>query len=150
MKRFILIFISLILAVAALTYLQTIELKHLDFFKEHGKYSIMLLAGLTLFPRLTLILSSIPSGGLFWWLALIFCPRYLIAILATFNYFYENPLLVTMSWFLAIGGESSEKYFIHRQYRFRTYGPSRNDEDHRIKDNLDTNTFEAESREIKD
>lgn len=78
----------------------------INYFENHG---IILLFGLALFPRLTLLFSSIASGGLFWWLSWLVFPRVLIATLATFAYFQTNPVLVTISWLVAFGGESFEK-----------------------------------------
>jgi hypothetical protein len=48
----------------------------------------------------------------------------LVAILATVSYWNTNKVLVIISWLMAIGGESSEKYFIHRRtFRRRNIEP---------------------------
>lgn len=111
MMRFLSIFITLCV-LSVLVSLAGLELKHENYWHYHG---VFLLIFLSIFPRLTLLLSSIPFGGFFWWLGFFFFPRYLVAILATVNYWHRNPLLVTIAWFIAIGGESTEKYYIRRR-----------------------------------
>jgi hypothetical protein len=90
-----------------------VPLKTTDYWNVHGVWLLIFLA---FFPRLALLFSSIPFGGLFWWLGWIFAPRFLVAFLATFNYWEANPFLVTAAWLIAIGGESCEKTVIRRQY----------------------------------
>jgi hypothetical protein len=107
---------------------------NVDFFQKHG---IFFLIFITIFPRLTLLFSSVVTGGFFWWLGFIFCPRILVASLATVSYFHTNPVLVILSWLIALGGETMEKAGLGKRPRFvfRTFraGPSyhqeaRNDE----------------------
>ncbi len=109
--RLLFIFITLCV-VSILISLLGFDLRYENYWSYHG---IFLLFFLSIFPRLTLLISSIPFGGLFWWVGFLFFPRYLIAFLATINYWHQNPLLVTIAWFIAIGGESSEKYYIRRR-----------------------------------
>lgn len=78
-------------------------------------HALGLLIGLALLPRLTLLLSSIATGGLVWWLGWLFAPRILVATLATISYFEANPLLVVAAWLIALGGESSEKSWVRRR-----------------------------------
>jgi hypothetical protein len=80
-----------------------------SFWDKHGILFLVLIA---LFPRLTLLFSSLPFGGLFWWLGWFFAPRLLVSILATVNYWETNKVLVIVAWLIAMGGESSEKYVI--------------------------------------
>ncbi|MGH8372346.1 MAG: hypothetical protein ACRETO_06410, partial [Gammaproteobacteria bacterium] len=61
-----------------------------SFWFHHGLWFILFMF---FFPRLTLLLSSVPFGGLFWWLGWIFAPRLLVAILATTNYWHTNMIL---------------------------------------------------------
>lgn len=82
-----------------------------SFFENHGFFFLIFI---TLFPRLTLLFSSVASGGILWWLSWLFFPRILVAALATFAYFQTNPILVTISWLVALGGESFEKRTIGR------------------------------------
>lgn len=89
-----------------------LELGQVDYWSRHGFW---LLVGLALFPRLTLLFSSIPFGGVLWWLGWIFAPRFLVAILATLAYWQPNPALVLFAWFFAIGGETGEKIIMRRQ-----------------------------------
>ena len=111
--RFILIFIFLSVLMTILLNIMGIEFYQLNYWHKHG---ISLLLGLSFFPRLALLLSSIPSGGIFWWLGLIFCPRYLIALLATIYYWQTNPILVCFAWLIATGGETSEKTVLRKVY----------------------------------
>ena len=92
-----------------------------DFWTIHGFFFLVFIS---IFPRLTLLFSSVTFGGIFWWLGFFFAPRILVAILATVSYWNTNKVLVIISWLLAIGGESSEKYFIHRRtFRRRNIEP---------------------------
>ena len=129
-----------------------------DFFVRHG---IFFLIFITFFPRLTLVVSSVPFGGFLWWLGFFFCPRILVAILATVTYFQVNPFLVVVSWLVAISGEAAEKYGIGRsKFSFysnrRTHGPLRShmaDGPHgpsnaRKTVESDGDTIEAEYREL--
>jgi hypothetical protein len=79
-----------------------------DFWARHG---FVFLFFMFFFPRLTLLFSSVPFGGFFWWLGWIFAPRLLVAILASITYMQTNPILVVISWFWAIGLEGNEKRF---------------------------------------
>lgn len=92
-----------------------------DFFQKHGVFFLIFI---TFFPRLTLLFSSVVSGGFFWWLGFFFCPRILVASLATVAYFHTNPVLVTISWVVALGGETMEKAGLtggKKRFVFRTY-----------------------------
>jgi hypothetical protein len=92
-----------------------------DFWTIHGFFFLVFIS---IFPRLTLLFSSVAFGGIFWWLGFFFAPRMLVAILATVSYWNTNKVLVIISWLMAIGGESSEKYFIHRRtFRRRNIEP---------------------------
>ena len=83
-----------------------------NFWDHHGVFFLIFI---TLFPRLTLLFSSVPFGGFFWWLGFIFAPRFLVAILATTHYLQSNPILVAISWFVAISGELGEKRFFKKR-----------------------------------
>ena len=61
------------------------------------------------FPRLTLLFSSVATGGILWWLGWIFAPRLLVAILATQSYWEANTFLVVLTWLWALSGEGAEK-----------------------------------------
>ena len=77
-----------------------------NFWDVHG---VVFLICMFFFPRLTLLFSSVATGGVFWWLGWFFTPRLLVAILATTTYWPSNPALVIIAWFWAFGGESFEK-----------------------------------------
>lgn len=116
-----------------------------DFFTHHGYFFLVAIA---IFPRLTLLFSSVVSGGITWWLGFIFCPRILVAILATLGYFKTNPILVVIAWVVAFSGETLEKRklggsrFIIRTSRF-PYGPYHQSDKSQSTVN-DKDTFEAE------
>ena len=112
-----------------------IEFGNTDYWTLHGFFFLVFIS---IFPRLTLLFSSVAFGGLFWWLGFFFAPRLLVAILATVSYWNTNKILVIISWLMAIGGESSEKYFIHRRtFRRRHVEPK-------------IGVIDAEYTEIKD
>ena len=77
-----------------------------NFWDVHG---ILFIFFMFFFPRITLLISSVVSGGFLWWLGWIFAPRLLVAILATTSYWDTNPVLVVFTWIWAMGGESAEK-----------------------------------------
>ncbi|MCC6137946.1 MAG: hypothetical protein IT287_04895 [Bdellovibrionaceae bacterium] len=85
-----------------------------SYWDNHG---IFLLFFITIFPRLTLLFSSIAFGGFFWWIGFIFAPRILVAVLATMSYIQTNPVLVIISWLVALSGESTEKYTLRNKVR---------------------------------
>ncbi len=116
------VFFVLIVATSLMMDVFKTDFGSINFFQKHG---IFFLIFITLFPRLTLIFSSVATGGFLWWLAFFICPRVLVASLATVAYFHTNPILVTISWLVALGGEVFEKWGISGRNRFilRTYRP---------------------------
>lgn len=112
--RFLLGFLVISLAVGLITSFLGVELAHAQYWSHHG---ILFLFFITVFPRLTLLLATASSGGLLWWLGWFFSPHLLVAVLATLNYWNENPFLVVLAWLVALGGETSEKYVTIRRSR---------------------------------
>lgn len=113
--KFILAFLALTGAVTLMTQLTHIEFSNKNYWDYRGPFFLFFV---TLFPRLTLLFSSVAFGGILWWLGFIFTPRILVACLATLSYWHQNPVLVIISWLIAIGGESSEKVvFVRRPMR---------------------------------
>lgn len=104
--RYLILFLVLTGAVAIASQYLNIPFGDENYWNHHG---VFVLIGLTFFPRLTLLFSSIPFGGLIWWLGWIFAPRALVAVLATLTYWHANPSLVMIAWLVALGGEFSEK-----------------------------------------
>ena len=84
----------------------------MNFWDVHGVFFLIFI---TIFPRLTLLISSVPFGGLFWWLGFFFTPRLLVAILATMAYWTTNPVLVVMSWIVCLFGEFAEKSTVSKK-----------------------------------
>jgi hypothetical protein len=77
-----------------------------SFWNHHGLWFIFFMA---FFPRLTLLLSSVPFGGILWWLGWLITPRLLVAVLATTNYWTTDPIRCVLAWIWAFGGEGAEK-----------------------------------------
>ncbi len=77
----------------------------MNFWDYHG---ILFLIGIALFPRITLILASTVTFGVWAWLGFFFAPHLLVAIYATTLYWDSNPLLCIIAWAVALGGTSSE------------------------------------------
>ena len=117
--KLVVIFLAITGACTVLINLFDVSFGSEVFWNNHG---VFLLIFITLFPRLTLLFSSIPFGGFFWWLGFLFAPRVLVSILATITYWNENPILVLISWLVAIGGESGEKYYVTKRtvYHYET------------------------------
>jgi hypothetical protein len=112
--RSLLFSLALTGTISLLLNLTDIEFGHQNFWDHHG---IFFLFFITLFPRLTLLFSSVPFGGFFWWIGFFFAPRILVAILATLNYWHANPVLVLISWLIAISGEIGEKAIVRKRVR---------------------------------
>ncbi len=119
--RGIAVFFVLLVATSVMMDIFKTNFGNVDFFQKHGYFFLFFI---TFFPRLTLLFSSVVTGGVFWWLGFIFCPRVLVASLATVAYFHTNPLLVVVSWLVALGGETVEKVGLggnRGRFVFRTY-----------------------------
>jgi hypothetical protein len=89
--------------------------RNVNYFERHGLFFLIFLS---FFPRLSLLFSSVPFGGIFWWLGFIFCPRILVSSLATVVYGHTNPVLVFLSWVIAIMGEIFEKNSLAGKRKF--------------------------------
>lgn len=117
--KIVIIFLAITGASTLLFNYTNIEFGKVDYFAKHGW---IFLFSIAIFPRLTLLVSgllvgSIAFGGLFWWLGFLFAPRILVATLATISYWNTNQILVVISWLIALGGESSEKFVITNRIR---------------------------------
>jgi hypothetical protein len=136
--KILIIFLGITIASTILINYFDVQFGDVDFWNIHGIFFLVFMA---IFPRLTLLFSSVPFGGLFWWLSFFFAPRFLVAILATVAYWNTNKILVIISWLFAVGGESSEKYYIHR-FTFKRPRRSR-------QPSIDKNVIDAEYYEVK-
>lgn len=122
--RLIAIFLVLTLATTIMSDLFQAEFGTINYWQKRGPFFLLFI---TFFPRLTLLFSSVVSGGFLWWVAFFICPRLLVAILATAAYWNTNPMLVTMSWFVAIFGEAMEKWRLttpwggNKAFQFKYY-----------------------------
>ena len=118
MQLFI-VFLALTGAISIMLNFGHIDFGQVDFWQNHG---IFFLVFITIFPRLTLLFSSVPFGGFIWWLGFFFAPRILVAALATIAYWQTNPFLVSLSWLIAISGETAEKWGFNRSFSIRVGG----------------------------
>ena len=91
-----------------------IEFGTSDYWEKHGYFFLIFIS---LFPRLTLLFSSIVFGGVLWWLSFFFAPRFLVAYLASVAYWESNPILVLIAWSICLSGESGEKYIVAKKVR---------------------------------
>jgi hypothetical protein len=73
---------------------------------------LLVLVGLALFPRITLLFIGGPFG-LVAWLGWLFAPHLLVAILATATYWHTDPLLCVAAWFFAFAGTGGEGRVVH-------------------------------------
>lgn len=117
--RIAVLFLAIVGAVSLMIGVFGVEFGTDNFWDVHG---VFFLVFITLFPRLTLLFSSVPSGGFFWWLGFLFTPRLLVAILATIAYWESNPVLVLLSWMVAFSGELGEKYIVSDRVRVIVLG----------------------------
>ncbi len=107
--RWAILFLAITGAVAIATGSLDVTFGRENYWDHRGVFFLIFV---TIFPRLTLLFSSVASGGVIWWLAWIFAPRILVAVLATLAYWHQNPILVVIAWLVALSGESSEKYVV--------------------------------------
>jgi hypothetical protein len=140
------LFVILVIATSVMTQYYQVPFGEVNFFLRHGWF---FLVAITFFPRLTLLLSSVPFGGIFWWIGLVFFPRVLVASLATVTYFKTNPVLVVISWLVALSGEVFEKWglgknkIIFKKYSSGTFQQSSSTSKNQTS-STDAGTFEAE------
>lgn len=146
--QLLIIFLALSGLVSILVDLGHTDFGTVDFWHNHGFFFLFFI---TVTPRLTLLFSSVPFGGLLWWVGFFIAPRILVAVLATIAYWQTNPLLVTLSWLIAIGGESAEKWGFNRSFSIRvgSFGNTKSQaqsKHHKVDDNV----VDAEFRRMDD
>ena len=112
LAKFSILFLVLTIVSSVVARYTTITFGKVDFYSVHN---FVFLVCIALFPRLTLLFSTVPFGGILWWAGFVIAPRVLVASLATIAYWQTNPFLVAISWLIAAGGESSEKLIIKRK-----------------------------------
>jgi hypothetical protein len=117
--RVLVVFLVITGATSLLVNHFAITLGNINYWEVRG---VFFLVFITLFPRLTLLFSSVAFGGFFWWLGFFFTPRLLVAILGTLAYWETNPVLVTMAWLIALTGETNEKFWATKVYFTRARG----------------------------
>ncbi len=121
--KILIIFLAITGATSLLIQYTNLEFGRTNFFDLR---TIWFLVFVTIFPRLTLLFSSVAFGGILWWIGFFIAPRLLVALLATKAYWMTNPVLVMIAWLVAIGGESGEKFIISRNSFFRFRKPKIN------------------------
>ncbi len=98
---------------------------HVSFWDAHT-YDWLILVGLALFPRITLLFVGGPAG-LLQWVGWFICPHLLVAILATTRYWDTDPVLCVIAWFFAFAGTGGESKAVH--WRARRRWPRRRRDD---------------------
>ncbi len=93
-------------------------MNHADFWSSHA-HPLLLLFGLAVFPRITLLFVGGPFGWLHW-LGWVITPHLLVAILATSRYWDTDPLLCVVAWFFAFAGTGGEGHTARRWRRRKT------------------------------
>lgn len=83
-----------------------------DFLSTHA-WPWLVLAGLAVFPRITLLFIGGPFSVLHW-LGWLCAPHLLVAIIATTRYWDTNPVLCVIAWFIAFAGTGAEGRAAHR------------------------------------
>lgn len=140
--KILFIFLAITGASTLLLNYTNVEFKNIDFFVKHGWFFLFSIA---LFPRLTLlvsglIFSTIEFGGILWWVGFFIAPRILVATLATISYWHTNQFLVVLSWLIALGGESSEKFVISKRmgtnnpHKYSSFDGTTIDAEYKVKD----------------
>ena len=94
-------------------------MNHAEFFAAHGQLGWLMLVGLALFPRITLLVVGGPFGIL-GWIGWAICPHLVVAVVATSLYWDTNPVLCVVAWFFAFAGTGGEGRFAHRRIRRRS------------------------------
>ena len=89
----------------------------ISFFDAHT-YDWLILIGLALFPRITLLFLGGPFG-VWHWLGWAVAPHFLVAILATTAYWDTNPVLCVAAWGFAFAGTGGETKVVHTRARKR-------------------------------
>lgn len=91
----------------------------ISFWDAHT-YDWLILVGLALFPRITLLFVGGPASfGVLHWLGWVIAPHLLVAIVATTKYWDTNPILCVIAWFFAFAGTGGEGKAAHRGTRRR-------------------------------
>jgi hypothetical protein len=121
LPRIIVLVLAVVGAVSLMVNVFDVEFGTGNYWDRHGVFFLLFI---TLFPRLTLLFSSVAAGGVLWWLGFIFTPRLLVALLATVAYWEANPVLVLLSWMVAFSGELGEKYVVSDRVRVVVLGES--------------------------
>lgn len=99
------------------------ELAETNFWDAHPQgIGALILVGLALFPRLTL-LGLVLFDGMqfaFWhWVGWLIAPHLLVAIVGTDRYWHTNPVLCVIAWCFAFGGTGSEAGAVRRRWKRR-------------------------------
>jgi hypothetical protein len=92
-----------------------------DFWDVHPQgIGALLLVGLALFPRVTLLVLLLFDGmhfALLHWIGWLIAPHLLVAVIATDLYWHTNPVLCVIAWCFAFGGTGSEASAVRRRWK---------------------------------
>ena len=102
---------TILFSLVALTGCSTdvVSVEGQSFWTNHGVFQLL---GWVFFPRIMFIFFSVMTGGLGFWLGVLFVPRIMVAFWATTYYWHTNPLLCIMAWIFALSGETKEKTLV--------------------------------------
>lgn len=145
----LILFVILTITTSLIVQIFDVKFGDVNYFLRHGYFFLIFI---TLFPRLTLLFSSVAFGGVLWWLGFIFTPRILVASLATMNYFKTNPILVVIAWLVALGGEIFEKSLISKPkfiFKYQNFQTGWQNQEPKKHHHVEEGVFEAEYK-IKD
>ena len=95
----------------------------ISFWDAHT-YDWVVLLGLALFPRITMLFIGGPLAVVQWfgvlhWIGWVVCPHLLVAIVATTKYWDTDPVLCVVAWFFAFAGTGGEGKVAHHRARRR-------------------------------
>ena len=95
----------------------------ISFWDAHT-YDWVVLIGLALFPRITMLFIGGPLAALQWfgvlhWIGWVVAPHLLVAIVATTMYWDTDPILCVVAWFFAFAGTGGEGKLAHHRTRRR-------------------------------
>lgn len=78
----------------------------INFFDAHT-FDWLVLIGLAIFPRITMLFVGGPFN-LLQWLGWLIAPHFVVAIMATSMYWQTNPVLCVIAWAFAFAGTGGE------------------------------------------
>lgn len=110
MRKTLFLMMILVLTLAGCST-QVVTPSGTDFWTNHGYLQLL---GWFFFPRIMFWFFSVMTGGIWFWVGVLFVPRVMIAFWATTYYWNTNPILCVFAWIYALTGEGTEKTLASR------------------------------------